>query len=91
MVNVAAEETVDGWGGEELHLFAPVVAAGEAGFAVVADEAWFDGYAVAGGEVGDGGVSCEDDAGGFVAEDVVVCDDHGADGAGVPEVDVGSG
>lgn len=91
MGDVAAEEAVDGRGGEELHFFAPVVAAGEAGFAVVADEARFDGYAVAGGEVGDGRVGCEDDAGGFVAEDVVVCDDHGADGAGTPEVDVGSG
>lgn len=30
-------------------------------------------------------------AGGFVAEDVGVFDDHGADAAGVPEVDVGSG
>ena len=26
-----------------------------------------------------------------MAEDVRVCDDHGADAAGVPEVDVGSG
>lgn len=33
----------------------------------------------------------EDHAGGFVAEDVVAFDDHGADAAGVPEVDVGAG
>lgn len=90
VVNVAAEEAVDGRGGEEAHVEAAVVAACEAGFAGVADDVGFDGDAVAGAEVRDGGVRGEDDAGGFVAEDVRVCYDHGADAAGVPEVDVGS-
>ena len=57
---------------------------------MAADDVRFDGDAVAWGEVRDGGVGGEDDAGGFVAEDVCVCYDHGADAAGVPEVDVGS-
>jgi hypothetical protein len=39
---------------------------------------------------GDAGVHGDDDARGFVAEDVCVGDDHGADAAGVPEVDVGA-
>lgn len=88
--DVAAEEAVDGRGGEELHFFAAVVAAGEAGLAGVADEAWFDGDAVADLQMRDGGVSGEDYAGGFVAEDVSFFDHHGADAAGVPEVDVRS-
>ena len=90
VVDVAAQEAVDGRGGEEAHGEAAVVAACEAGFAVAADDVRFDGDAVAEGEVGDGGVRGEDDAGGFVAEDVGVCHDHGADAAGVPEVYVGS-
>lgn len=88
MVDVAAEEAVDGRGGEEAHVEAAVVAAGQAGFALVADDVGFDGDAVADLEVFDRGVLGDDDAGGFVAEDVIVCYDHGADAAGVPEVDV---
>lgn len=90
VVDVAAEEAVDGWGGEEFHVLAAVVAACEALFAVVADQAGFDGDAIAGLEVCDGGMSCEDDTSGFVAEDVVIGDDHGANGTGMPEVDVRS-
>lgn len=67
VVDVAAQEAVDGRGGEEAHLFAAVVAAREALFAVVADEARFDGDAVTGLQVGDGGMGGEDDAGGFMA------------------------
>ena len=88
VVDVAPEEAVDGRGGEEAHVEAAVVAAREAGFALVADDVGFDGDAVAGLEVRDGRVRGEDYAGGFVAEDVGVCYDHGADAAGVPEVDV---
>ncbi len=91
VVDVAAEEAVDGGGGEEAHGKTAVVAACEAGFAFAADKVGFDGDAVAGFEGGDGRVGGEDYAGGFVAEDVVVFDDHGADAAGVPEVNVGSG
>ena len=86
--DVAAEEAVHGRGGEEAHVDAAVVAAGEAVFAFVADEVGFDCYAVADFEVGDGGVGGDYYTGGFVAEDVVVCYDHGANAAGVPEVDV---
>ena len=88
MGDVAAEEAVDGRGGEEAHVDAAVVAACEAVFAFVADEVGFDCYAVAYFEVGDGGVGGDYDAGGFMAKDVVVCYDHGANAAGVPEVDV---
>ena len=87
---VAAEEPVDGWRGEEFHLLTAIIAASETRFAGVADEAWLNGDAVADFKVGDGGVGGEDYAGGFVAEDVGVLDDHGADAAGVPEVDVRS-
>ena len=90
VVDVAPQEAVDGGRGEETHVEAAVVAAREAGFALVADDVRFDGDAVAGLEVRDRGVRGQDDAGGFVAEDVRVGDDHGADAAGVPEVDVGS-
>lgn len=37
VVDVAPEQARDGWGGEEAHVEAAVVAAGQAGFAVVAD------------------------------------------------------
>lgn len=88
--DVAAEQAVDGWGGEELHALAAVVAACEARLAFVADEARFNGDAVADFEVGDRWVSSEDYAGRFVAEDVGFLNDHGADAASVPEVDIGS-
>ena len=45
--DVAAEEAVNGRGGEEAHVDAAVVAACEAVLAFVADEVGFDGYAVA--------------------------------------------
>lgn len=90
VVDVAAQEAVHGRRGQEAHVEAAVVAARQAGFARVADDVRFDGDAVAGLEVRDGGVRGEDDAGGFVAEDVGVRYHHGADAAGVPEVDVRS-
>ena len=67
MVDVAAEEAVDGRGGEESHVVATVVAACKAGLAGVAYQARFNGYAVADLEVFDAGVDGEDLAGGFVA------------------------
>ena len=81
MFEVSAQQASDGRCGEELHAFAAVVAACEAGFAFVADDVWFDGYAVAGFERGDGGVDGEDCPSGFVAEDMGVFYDHGADAA----------
>lgn len=88
MVDIPSQQAVERRRGEEFDVFAAVVAACEAGFAGVADDVRLDGYAVAGFQGCDGGVDGEDYAGGFVAEDVVVLDDHGADAAGVPEVDV---
>lgn len=88
VIDVAAEQAVDGRGGEEAHVEAAVVAAGEAGLALVADDVGFDGDAVAKLEVRDGRVLGQNDAGGFVAEDVGAGDDHGADTAGVPEVNI---
>ena len=88
VVDVTPQEAVDGGGGQEAHIQAAVVAACQAGFALVADQVGLDGDAVANFVGLHGGVDGEDDTGGFVAEDVVVLDDHGADAAGVPEVDV---
>ncbi len=53
VVDVAAEQAVDGRRGEEAHLVAAVVAAHEAGLAGVAGEPGLDGDAVAGLEVRD--------------------------------------
>lgn len=60
MVDIAPEETGDRGGREEEDVFATVVAACEAGLAGVAGDVGFDGDAVAGLEVFDGGVYCED-------------------------------
>ena len=86
--DIAAEEAVDRGSGEEFHFLAAVVAACEARFAGVADEARFDCDAIANFEVGNGGMGGEDYACRFVAEDVRIFNDHRADAAGVPEVDV---
>lgn len=91
VVDVAAEETGDRGRAAEQDGLAPVVAACQAGLAGVADDVGLDGYAVAGLEVRYGGVGGDDGAGGLVAEDVVVGDDHGANAAGVPEVDIRAG
>ena len=88
VVDVAAQEAVDGRGGEEAHVQAAVVAARQAGLARVADDVRLDGDAVAGLQVRDRRVRGQDDAGGLVPEDVRVRYYHGADAAGVPEVDV---
>lgn len=56
VVDVAAEETRDWWGGEEEDVFAAVVAAGQTGLAGVTRNVGFDGDAVAWLEVLDGGV-----------------------------------
>ncbi len=90
MRNVPSEQAWYGRCGAEGDVEAAVVASCEAGFAGVADDVRFDCDGVAGPEGGYGGVDGEDDAGGFVAEDVGSGYDHGANGARVPEVDVGS-
>ncbi len=86
--DVAAEEAINWRRGEEAHVDAAIIAACEAVFAFVADEVGFDCYAVADFESGDGGVDGDYYAGGFMAKDMVGCYDHGANAAGVPEVDV---
>ena len=91
VVDIAAQEASDGWRAAELDAHAAVVLASEAGLALAADDVGLDGDAVADAVCGDGGVFGDDDAGGFVAQDVSVVDDHGADGAMFPEVDIGAG
>ena len=88
MGDVAAEEAVNGWGGKETHVNTAIVASCEAVFALVADEVGFDCDAVSDFEVGDGGVGGDYHTSGFMAKDMVVCYDHGADAASVPKVDV---
>ena len=90
VIDVSPQQSRDGRRGAEGDFLAAVVATCEAGLALVADDVGFHGHAVADAVGGDGGVFGDDDAGGFVAEDVRVFDDHGADAAGVPEVDVGA-
>lgn len=90
MVDVAAQEAVEGRRGKELDFVAAIVAAREAGLAGAADGVRLDGDAVAGLQRRDGGVHGEDCAGGLVAEDLVGFDDHGANAPGVPEVDIGA-
>jgi hypothetical protein len=55
-------------GRAEFHVFADVVAAFGAAVAGIAGHAYFEGYAVAGGEVDYGRADGGDDARGFVAE-----------------------
>ena len=88
VVDVAAEETVNRWGGEELHFLAAVVAARKALFAFITDEARFNGDTVTRLKVRDGGMSCENNTSRFVAEDMIIRDDHGPNGTGMPEMDV---
>ena len=90
VVDVAAQQAVDRRRGEEGNLFAAVVAARQAGLASVANDVGLDGDAVTDLERGDGRVDSDDFAGRFVAEDVVAVDNHGADAACMPEVDVGA-
>jgi len=89
--DIAAQEAGDGGCGAEVDGEAAVVAAGEAGLAFVAGDGGLDCDGVADAQGGDGGVCGDDDAGGFVAEDVVGFDDHcWADAPVAPEVDVGA-
>lgn len=91
MIDIASQQPGDRRRGEESDGWAAVVAACEAGLAGEAGDVGLDCDAVAGLEGSDGRVHGEDLPGGLVAEDVGARDDHGADCAGVPEVDVGAG
>ncbi len=62
VVDVASQQPIYRWGGEETHIQAAIVAAREAGLALVADDVWFDGNAVSDLEVLDGRVLSDDDA-----------------------------
>ena len=79
---------MEGRRGEELNTQAAVVAAGETGFAGMADDIRFDGDAVSGFEMRDGGMDGDDDSCRLVPEDVGVFYDHGPNPSGMPEVDI---
>ncbi len=91
VIDVAAEKTVNGWGREKSHLQAAVVAPCEAGLAGIADDTWLNGDSVADFEVRHGRVRGEDYSSRFMAKDVVVFYYHGANAAGVPEVNIRAG
>nr|POE71897.1 hypothetical protein CFP56_11773 [Quercus suber] len=74
----------------ELDRLAQVVLAARAQPARAARHARFDGHAVAGQKVRDGGADGEHDPAGFVPEDAGAVDHERADGAAVPQVHVGA-
>ena len=90
MNDVAPEQAIDRRGGEEAHASAAVVASREARVAGPADDVRLDGHAVARLKGCDGRVGCQNDACRFMPKDVCACYDHGADAAGVPEVNIRS-
>lgn len=90
VVDIAAKETIDGRSGQEFHLLTAIVPAREAGFAIVTNEARLDSDAIARLKVGDGGMGSDDYSSGLVAEDMLICDDHGSNCSMTPEVDVRS-
>jgi hypothetical protein len=81
VLEVPAQEASDWWRRQKLHAFAAVVASCQARLALVANDVGLDGYAVPGFERRDGGVYGHDHSSGFVAENVRVLDNHGADAA----------
>lgn len=88
MVDISTEQAINGGCRQKFDGLATIVAAREARFAFIADHVGLHSDAVADFEGFDVVCNGDDDAGGFVAEDVVVCDNHGADTAGVPEMDI---
>lgn len=88
MIDITSQQPIDRWSGEEAHVQTAIVATRKAGLAGVADDIRFDGDAVSDLQVFDRRMLGDDDAGGFVAQNVIVCDDHGTDAPGVPEMDV---
>lgn len=85
---VAAQQSGDGGSGEESNVGASVVATSKAGLAGVANLLGLNGDAVADLDVLDVRADSDNVTSGLVAEDVVAGDDHGADAASVPEVNV---
>jgi hypothetical protein len=88
VVDIAAEEAGDGRSGAEEDRVAAVVATGQARLALAADDVGLDGNTVTDLEGLDVVVDGNNDACRLVAENVVVGDNHGANAAGVPEVDI---
>lgn len=91
VIDVAAEKTVIGWGREKSRVLAAVIAPCEAGLAGVADDIWLNGDSVADFEMRHGRVRGEDYSCRFMAKDVGVFYYHGANPAGVPEVNIRAG
>ena len=87
---IAADGAVKGRRTGEGNVWTEVVLASGAVEAFVAGDAGLDGYAVADAKMRHVATCVDDNAGAFVAEDVVGGDDAGADRAGFPEVQVGA-
>ena len=90
MVDVAAEEPINRRGGKEAHFQAAIVATCETRFAGVADDTGFNCNSITNFEVRNRRVGCKNNAGRLVAEDVSVFDDHRANTAGMPKVNIGA-
>lgn len=90
VVDITAQETVDGRSRQERNVFATVVSSSETGFAGIADDVRLDSDTVADLEMGNIGGYSDDLASRFVAENMVAGDNHRADAAIVPEVNIGS-
>ena len=90
MCNVTAEEARDWRSGEEEDRLAAVVASSKARLASMAGDVWLNGYLVAGLEMRYRGVDGENLASRFVTEDMLICDNHGADATCMPKMHIGA-
>ena len=90
MVDVAPQKAGYRRRGEKLDIGTAVVAARQARFAGMAWDVRFNCDSVADVQRRYGGMCCDDLAGGFMTENVCIADDHGADAACMPEMDVGA-
>jgi hypothetical protein len=79
---------MNGWGAQEIDIFASVVSPRQARLTLVANDSRFYSNAIPNLEMRNGRVGGENDASGFVAEYVVAGHDHGTDTAFMPEVNV---
>jgi len=90
MVDIPPQQTWNGRRRPEQHLIASIIPARQARLTLAADNVGLHGHALADFVSGYGRVLCDDDACGFVTEDMRVFDDHGTYAAGMPEVDIGA-
>ena len=88
---IPTNRAVEGRRAGEFHIRAKIVLARAAVVTLMAGHARLDGDAVPGREMLDVGPGGEDDAGAFVPEDVVRGYDAGANLAGFPEMEIGTG